>query len=83
VEVLDDKQRPIKGYAANACAPIKTDTLEQTESGWLQWKTHRDLAPLKGKVIQLRFLLRNAKLYSFRIASAGNELLEAPRATKL
>jgi len=44
-----------------------------------QWRAGRDLSAIKGKVIRLKFHLRNAKLYSFRVAVGGavvNETIE-------
>ena len=31
------------------------------------WKSHKDLSPLRGKVVRIQFRLRNARLYAFQI----------------
>jgi hypothetical protein len=41
-----------------------------------------DLSHLRGKQIRLRFVLQNARLYSFRVADAKSMKLKVPRATK-
>jgi hypothetical protein len=79
VEVLDAKGTPIKGFEATR--PITTDTLADVSSGWIQWKHESNLRSLKGKTIQLRFTLQNARLYSFRVADAKTMKLPVPRAT--
>jgi len=62
VEVLDAEGSPIPGFSAS-----EGRTYEGVDELRLMpgWKSVRDLSGLKGKVIRLRFHLRNAKLYSF------------------
>ena len=62
VEVLNKKGEPIPGFSAKEATKYKrVDDLRLKPT----WKGN--LSTLKGKVIRLRFHLRNAKLYSFQI----------------
>ncbi|MEP6663546.1 MAG: hypothetical protein ABJC04_07760 [Verrucomicrobiota bacterium] len=79
VEVLDEKGNALKGLETKSCRAITTDTLEK--GGWIQWKKEKDLRRVQGKQIQLRFTLKNAKLYSFRVADEKTMKLSVPRAT--
>jgi hypothetical protein len=82
VEVLDDQGRPLPGFEASACVEISTDTLAAgAEAGWVRWQTGADLRSLEGRSIQLRFRLRDARLYSFRLADESTRNLPTPRAT--
>ena len=66
VEVLDAKGKPVPGFSAGQARAYEgADDLRLAPL----WKAGRDLAALRGKVIRLKFHLRNAKLYSFRVAS--------------
>ena len=62
VEVLDAQRNPLPGFSGSA-APWQpaVDSLRWQP----QWKTN--LAPLRGKLIRLRFQLENASLYAFQI----------------
>jgi len=64
VEVLDAKGRPIRGFAGKAARKYKSvDELRLRP----EWKKDADLSRLKGKTVQLRFTLQNAKLYAFAV----------------
>ena len=80
VEVLDEKGNPIKGLAAKSSRVIFADTLAQESDGWMQWKSKKNLQSVHGKLIQLRFILKNARLYSFRVADEQTTKLPVPRA---
>ena len=70
VEILDAAGRPLPGFSgsdARACQGV--DDLRLAP----QWKAGPDLSALTGKVVRLKFHLRNAKLYSFRVASATGQ----------
>ena len=64
VEVLDPDGKPYPGYDGN---------LNQTKKGVNdlrfapRWKNDKNLEQLKGKVVKLRFRMKNAKLYAFKI----------------
>ena len=62
VEVLDEISRPILGYKLGDSGEIYGDELDRIVS----WAGKEDLSPLAGQVIRLRFVLRDADLYSFR-----------------
>ena len=63
-EVLDGDGNPIPGFTIkDAQIHNNADELRLSQ----QWKDHKDISALKGKVVKLRFHLRNAKLYAFQI----------------
>jgi len=62
VEVLDQQGEPIPGFSANEATKYEhTDDLRLTPT----WK--KRLATLTGRIIRLRFHLKNANLYSFQL----------------
>ena len=63
VALVSRKGRVLRGYAAKACGPVKGNRLDIPVS----WSGAPDLAKLRNSQVRLRFELRNAKLYSFRI----------------
>jgi hypothetical protein len=81
VEVLDEKGIPIKGFEMKSCRSISADTLAHESDGWVIWRRAKDLRAVEGKLIQLRFRLQNARLFSFRIADERTMKLRDPRAT--
>ena len=54
----------LPGYSMEDCDPVKVDRLDAPVS----WKGSADLSSLRGKAVYLRFRLRNASLYGFRLA---------------
>ena len=60
VEVLDENARPIPGFSLADCAELRGDAVSQS----VTWK--RSVENLAGRTIQLRFVLRDADLYSMR-----------------
>ena len=81
VDVLDEKGKPLKGFEGKNCKAVSADTLEKESEGWIQWQREKDARRLRGKQIQLRFTLKNARLYSFRVADEKTMKLPVPRAT--
>jgi len=64
VEVLDAAGKPIPGFTRSEAKMFNfVDQLRLQP----EWKTRKDLAPLKDKVVRLKFSLRNAKLYAFQV----------------
>jgi Concanavalin A-like lectin/glucanases superfamily len=63
VGLLDEKGKPIKGFAVDDCVYINGDHIE-TEVEWA--KKGRDLAALAGQPVQLVFRMRGTKLYSMQ-----------------
>lgn len=65
VEVLDASGKPIAGYEAESCVPITEDSVRRP----VRWK-EKDQLPA-GKPIRLRFLMRNAQLFSYAAGPAA------------
>ena len=61
VEVLDENGRPIPGFSAADCVPVKGDQLR----GEVKWRG-TEISKLAGKKIQLKFHLENAELFAFQ-----------------
>jgi hypothetical protein len=63
VEVTDPQGNPIKGFTAEDSVEMYGDEVEAE----VRWK-NADIRTLRGKLVRLRFLLRDADLYAFRCA---------------
>ncbi len=61
VEVLGADGEHLPGFEASDCLPVTTDGTDLP----VRWKTQAAV-PLADKGVRLRFILREAKLYSFR-----------------
>ncbi len=66
VEIQDEKGKPIPGFALKDANEIYGDSVDQV----ISWKNGNDVGKLKGKSIRLRFVLRDADLFSYRFSSA-------------
>ncbi len=64
VELQDAGGKPLPGFALDDCTPITADQIEQT----VAWKGG-SLSPLAGQPVRLRFVLREADLYSLQFTS--------------
>lgn len=62
VEIQDMNSIPLPGYSLSDCPPIFGDTIERI----VKWKSGSNLSSLEGKTIRLRFVLKDADLYSFQ-----------------
>jgi len=62
VELLDEEDRPLAGYGAEDCVPVSADGGDLP----VRWQEQGELPA--GQTVKLRFLLRNARLYSYRCA---------------
>ena len=62
VEIMDSDGKPIPGFTIDECAEIYGDEIEKL----VEWKSGSDLSALAGKVIKLRFALKDADLYSMK-----------------
>ena len=60
-ELLDDRGRPVGGYGLNSCNPFRGDSTDTC----LSWNGRTTIPSGRGKGLRLRFVLKNAKLYSF------------------
>jgi len=79
-EVLDASGKVIEEYGKDDCHELKGDHVDAV----VTWKNHTKL-PEKTKPLQVRFLLRNASLYSFAagnnvkvLSFAGEDRIEVP-----
>ena len=62
VEIQDASGRPLPGFALADCPEVFGDSLSRT----VTWKQGADLASLAGKPVRLRFVLKDADVYSFQ-----------------
>ncbi len=65
VEVLDQYAEPLESYAREDAIPFTGDEIDHE----VQWKERRAMEGLNGAPIRLRFVMKDAELYSFRIGS--------------
>ena len=61
VTLEDEEGQPIKGFKSK---PIRGDFVDHV----VKWKSAGDVGSLAGKVVRLRFQLKNADLYSIRFS---------------
>jgi len=76
VEVLDLEGNVLDGYGGQACTPLVGDDVDQK----VRWGSRTKL-PAAKKPIRLRFILKNASLYSF-MAGHSLKVVEPTRKTK-
>ena len=62
IEIQNPDGSPIEGFKLEQCPEIFGDTLRRI----IPWKDNQTLASLSGKPVRLRFVLKDADLYSFR-----------------
>jgi hypothetical protein len=62
VEIQDDSGKPLPGFALADSESHLGDTIERHAT----WKGGQDVGALAGKAVRLRFVLRDAELYSLR-----------------
>ena len=65
VEILRDRE-PIQGYSVADADPIKGNFIEKT----VTWNGQSDVSSLAGEPVQVRFVMRDAKLYAFQFAAS-------------
>ncbi len=63
-EMLDEKQEPIPQYTAADSVPMTQDLV----SASIRWKERAGLGELAGRVVRVRFHLKNARLYSYQVS---------------
>ena len=63
VAILDENGTEIPGFTASDAAELVGDAIDLG----VRWKASRSIAELKGRVVQIKFLLRDADLYSFAV----------------
>ena len=62
VEIQDATGNPMPGFALRDCVEIVGDELDRT----VQWKAGADVSKLAGKLVRLRFVLKDANLYALQ-----------------
>jgi len=65
VEIRDEGGKPVPGFELANCPEIFGDELEHVVS----WKGGTDVGRLQGKPVRLRFVMKDADLYSIRFRS--------------
>ena len=63
VEVQSAEGQPVKGFELASCPPIWGDEIERP----VRWNGAGDLSALSGKPVRLRFVMKDADLYAFRV----------------
>ena len=62
VELLDSTDIPIQGYRSSDCRELIGDEIERI----VTWNKSPDVSSLAGKPVQVRFLIKDADLFSLR-----------------
>jgi hypothetical protein len=62
VEIQDAEGKPLPGYTLADCQAISYDDIDRV----IAWKGGSDVAALAGKPVRLRWVLRDADVFSFR-----------------
>ena len=62
VEIQDDAGQPINGFAAGDCVEIVGNEIARV----IRWKGGADVSGLVGKTVRLRFVMKDADLFSFQ-----------------
>ena len=68
VEIRDEQDRPIPGYALRDAVDVFGNRI----AGRAAWKKGIDVGQLAGRPVRLRFALRDADLYSIRFTETGS-----------
>lgn len=63
VAILDENSKPIPNLGLQDCAPLRVDAVDQVVS----WNSCTGLRELANQRVQLRFLMNDTQLYSFRL----------------
>ncbi len=67
VEILDERGKPISGYALAEADEINGNYIRVLAS----WQGSSELGSPAGEPVKLRFVMRDTKLYSFQFLSAN------------
>ena len=62
VELQDEDGEPLPGFGLGDCQEVIGDEIERVVS----WKGGEDLSALRGKTVRVRFVMKDADLYSIR-----------------
>lgn len=66
VELQDEAGQPLPGFQLDDCPPIFGDSLDRI----VTWTQGADVKKLAGRVVRLRFAIRDADLYAFQFTAA-------------
>lgn len=66
-EILDGGGKSLAGYELSACQPFSGDSLK----GKIAWKTASAIPATPPEGLRIRFVLKNASLYSFGVTGGG------------
>jgi len=64
IEMQNPDGTPVPGFTLDDCPALFGDSVDRT----VTWQQGSDVSALAGKVMRLRFVLKDADLYSFRVA---------------
>jgi hypothetical protein len=62
VEIQDEEGKPVSGYSLEDCALMVGDSIERA----VTWKQGRGLLVPAGRAVRLRFVMKDADIYSIR-----------------
>jgi hypothetical protein len=62
VELQSESAQPLAGLSADECDPINGNFIEKVVS----WRGNPSVQAWAGKPVRVRFVMRDAKLYSFK-----------------
>jgi hypothetical protein len=62
VEIQDVSGKVVPSFALEDCPPLFGDTIERT----VTWKNGADVSTLAGKPVRLRFVMKDADVFSLR-----------------
>ena len=62
VEIQDADGKPLPGFTASDCQEIVGDEIKRV----VRWKGGPDMSALAGRPVRLRFVMKDADLYSLR-----------------
>lgn len=65
MEIQDAFGKPVPGFTLEECPDIYGDEIEHPAV----WQTGGDLSALSGVLVRLRFVMKDADLYSVRFAA--------------
>ena len=74
VELQDEAGQPLPGFQLDDCPPVFGDSLDRI----VTWTQGADVGKLAGRVVRLRFAIRDADLYAFQFTPAASPEATAP-----
>jgi len=63
VELLDENDKALRGFTLDECEPIFGDAVDRS----VTWTGNRSLNEIAGRAVKLRFVLRDADLFAYRV----------------